>query len=69
MEKKDKADLSDLSQLRNFLTASKPLTIGKIALNVLKRRHAEFVRIARDGFRGDVWSSCKTDKMAVQFID
>ena len=54
MEEKDNADLSDLRQLYNFLTASKELTVAEVALKVLKRRHTKFVIRAQDGLRGDV---------------
>ena len=43
MEEKEKAELSDLSEICNFLIASKELTIAKVVLNIIKRRNRWFI--------------------------
>ena len=68
MEQKDKADLSDLRQLYNFLTAFKEQTIAEAALKVSKRRNTEFLIKARDDFQGYVLPTYKRDTAAVQFL-
>ena len=68
MEGKEKADLSDLRQVYNFLTTSKELAIAKVALDILKRRHKESVTKARYGFRGGIFPTHERDTAAVQFM-
>ena len=68
MEQKDKADVSDLRQLYNFLTAFKEQTIAEVALKVSKRRNTEFVIKFRDGFREDVLPRYQRDTAAMQFL-